>query len=58
VEIDEDSSLQGWDDVSFAGLFLRFQLSKNDLMEYIPLYLWNIHKQIVYYRYTSTFLLQ
>jgi len=48
VEIDEDSSLQGWDDASFAGLFLRFQLSKCDLMEYIPLCLWNIHKQIVY----------
>ena len=48
MEIDEDSSLQGWDDASFAGLFLRFQLSKCDLMEYIPLCLWNIHKQIVY----------
>lgn len=48
MEIDEDSSLQGWDDVSFAGLFLRFQLSKSDLMEYIPLCLSNIHKRIVY----------
>lgn len=48
MEIDKDSSLQGWDDVSFAALFLRFQVRKSDLMEYLPLFLCNIHKQIVY----------